>query len=801
MDYYETNVPTTPFNGAMFLDGPPDDADLVHSGYVGSRIRELNIKTSNTNLKAQSLPYVKDAREEVTVCSPACQRTRLEVSASPPVGHSYPGLRVYEDHIDDNGVAWEVAATSSHRFNVKPRLRGSKSSNSVALHSPTRYPDRFRDSQNFNDSAGNRADGARSNFKSPMRSRANLRASLPPFRTVHEVLDSSKQEQQDALDMFDQYGVSRPEGWLTSEKERQQAAGVKTVRVCHSCGGYLHTRARCARCGHEFCVKCRTELVSGLSTNAPGENISKQEAWSRGVTHSRSAANLSEPVLDRDQAFHRLSHLKSSDAVSTYLRGSRCSHGEAEQQAHQQLRHERRQRLEKSHSEGVHPEQRYGCPICHVSNDRPRHSICCIARQSQSGRQLVGQDKTGEDATYNSSSKDSFQSAHRRLEADGGTNGAASVTCGYTAAEQAQKQERHRVMELDEANSNTDAPPSHSNTRGIWHDEDRQSSTRQRLPDPANGPTAHAQQAMEQDTFWVDAEQPGTPQRYNVPQSAASGHQNTPRLTLEGKDLESEVSRSSTSAPGDVVWKTPATSRHMSPSGTDDGMLQPPRNFISDEQTERIMRQQPQVQSPRERGSPAKRADHSTPETAKRSGGKTLESRDSVKATSGWKSPQQTIESSDPSKWKQQLRKLNDTPASRAGSPRFNYSVASPDSERRLRQPPAAAIADGSLRGSPSRPKIDGGKKMTSDLSGGDAEMPISHHICEWRTRYLGLSSAFDKLKIELDTALDQQEGQHIAEEESQRHRYGDDEIEGLTIIVHRRSREDLVLNTDLRDA
>ncbi|OTA06533.1 hypothetical protein A9Z42_0072780 [Trichoderma parareesei] len=230
MDYPELNGPTTPIKDAMFLDGPPDDIDFVRSGYVVSRIRELNVKTSNTNLKAQSLPYVEDAREDVTYCSPACQRTRLEVSASPPVGHSYPGLRIYDDHVDDNGVAWEVAATSSHKFNVKPSLRVSKSSNSVALHSPTPGLDRFRNSQKSNESVVNRADEARSGFKSPMRSRANLRASLPPFQTVHEVLNSSKKEQQDALDMFDMYGVSRPDGWLSRESERQQAAGMKSAQ-------------------------------------------------------------------------------------------------------------------------------------------------------------------------------------------------------------------------------------------------------------------------------------------------------------------------------------------------------------------------------------------------------------------------------------------------------------------------------------------------------------------------------------------------------------------------------------------
>ncbi|OTA06534.1 hypothetical protein A9Z42_0072760 [Trichoderma parareesei] len=316
------------------------------------------------------------------------------------------------------------------------------------------------------------------------------------------------------------------------------------------------------------------------------------------------------------------------------------------------------------------------------------------------------------------------------------------------------------------------------------------------MPGLANGSTAHAQQATEDDTFWTGSERSGTPKRYNVPQSAECGHQNIPRLALEGKELESEVSRSSTSAPGEVVWRTPATSRHISPSGTDDDIPQPQGDAKLDEQTRNTRERQPEVQPPREKGSPVRRADNPIPETGERSGGKTLGSRDAVKATSRGKSPQQTIESSDPSTWKQQLRKLNDTPASRDGSPKRDHTVSSPDFERRLQQFPAAATNDESLPGS----KIDNENKMASDTPGGDSEMPISHHVCEWRTRYLGLSSAFDKLKVELDEALEQQESQRVTEEESQRHRYDDDGIEGLTIIVHRKFREDLVLNTDLKD-
>lgn len=307
MAYPALNNPTTPFKDAISLDGPPDD--LVQSGFVESRIRQLNIMTSKDNLKAQSSPYTTNTREGADFCSPACQRTRLEVTASPPVGHSYPGLRINDNHSDDNRVAWEVASTSAHLFNVKPSLRASRSSNSLGLQSPTRGPSRFRSLRRSNGSVVNQADDTKPSFKPSRRSQANLRASFSTIHTRQETLDSSRKEQQDVLEMFDMYGVSRPEGWLSGERERQQVSGVKTIQVCHSCGGYLHTRTRCARCGHEFCFKCKTELVSGLSTNlAAGrehgqdQHKLKQETWRQGVTHSRSLANLSDPALDGDRS-------------------------------------------------------------------------------------------------------------------------------------------------------------------------------------------------------------------------------------------------------------------------------------------------------------------------------------------------------------------------------------------------------------------------------------------------------------------------------------------------------------------
>lgn len=94
--------------------------------------------------------------------------------------------------------------------------------------------------------------------------------------------------------------------------------------------------------------------------------------------------------------------------------------------------------------------------------------------------------------------------------------------------------------------------------------------------------------------------------------------------------------------------------------------------------------------------------------------------------------------------------------------------------------------------------------KITLTAPDDDSEMRSSHHICEWRSRYLGLSAAFDKLQSELDVALQQQTNLGTGGKElgtaSHNNGYVNYGIEGLTIIVHRRSKEDLVLNTDLRE-
>lgn len=396
-------------------------------------------------------------------------------------------------------------------------------------------------------------------------------------------------------------------------------------------------------------------------------------------------------------------------------------HAEAERQARQKIRHERRHRLEKSYSEMAISEQCSDCPTCHVNSDPTRHSICCVARHSPSRRHVIDQtNKSTEEDTYNTISKDSPKTAVQTLKG---------------------------LLSLH---------------------------------------------TLDQDTFWTCSEDPATSQSATLPHGT-HGNRNTPKPILERASHESidsvDLESYQTSPPDKAIWKTPTI--RISPAGeyNDVPELQQDVRYDDDGNTGE---QQRQGLSHRGIGSPVRKANDWTPKTSE----KGLGSQDSLrKATSASKSPQRSIESSDPSTWKQQLRKINDTPTLMSNSPSKEYTLLASGSQRNLNQPTLERNQAGDVMKEPTIPPV---------TPKSDSEISLGRHVCEWRSRYLGLSDAFDKLKIELDIALEHQASQGISGGElggaSHQHQYDDYGIEGLTIIVHRRSKEDLVLNTDLRE-
>lgn len=71
---------------------------------------------------------------------------------------------------------------------------------------------------------------------------------------------SSTEKCQDAMDILEQYGISRPSGWF-SDGDAGTPDQIKQTKsmlsqICHSCGNPLAFERYCPHCGHDSCMKC-----------------------------------------------------------------------------------------------------------------------------------------------------------------------------------------------------------------------------------------------------------------------------------------------------------------------------------------------------------------------------------------------------------------------------------------------------------------------------------------------------------------------------------------------------------------
>jgi hypothetical protein len=82
-------------------------------------------------------------------------------------------------------------------------------------------------------------------------------------RSLHESSSSksvsSLKRRLDAREIFHDYGISEPVGWLSEGsgiEEPRALSESQANKVCHSCQVRLVFQSQCATCGHGACVKC-----------------------------------------------------------------------------------------------------------------------------------------------------------------------------------------------------------------------------------------------------------------------------------------------------------------------------------------------------------------------------------------------------------------------------------------------------------------------------------------------------------------------------------------------------------------
>ncbi|CAG9998206.1 unnamed protein product [Clonostachys byssicola] len=87
-------------------------------------------------------------------------------------------------------------------------------------------------------------------------------------RSIDSRSADSTTMRQDAREIFDEYGITRPEGWLSEansggddENRIHHPNNITySYRVCHSCRLPIGAGKECPTCGHDSCIKCTSEM-------------------------------------------------------------------------------------------------------------------------------------------------------------------------------------------------------------------------------------------------------------------------------------------------------------------------------------------------------------------------------------------------------------------------------------------------------------------------------------------------------------------------------------------------------------
>ncbi|KAI8952005.1 hypothetical protein F4801DRAFT_577879 [Xylaria longipes] len=117
-----------------------------------------------------------------------------------------------------------------------------------------------------------------------------------------------------ARDMFTQYHISRPSGWLSDIQSGDGNASPRGYcRYCHICSIPTLAPTHCSSCGHRLCEKCKCEVSSG--TPQAHANFSHPSS----PTIARDGSQYASASRTDPEFMERLSQNRNNDRVDTQL--------------------------------------------------------------------------------------------------------------------------------------------------------------------------------------------------------------------------------------------------------------------------------------------------------------------------------------------------------------------------------------------------------------------------------------------------------------------------------------------------
>ncbi|KAK7951735.1 uncharacterized protein PG986_007463 [Apiospora aurea] len=126
-----------------------------------------------------------------------------------------------------------------------------------------------------------------------------------------------------ARELFEQYGVARPSGWLSDEEDLilsgdRNASPRRFCRICHICSARTWSPRACSACGHRFCERCLCEVSEDSEE-----------------THVRFSHHPSRTIKEGG-AKYRPPPLTTPESQSRRQQTSQVLHTEVKSQSHQQ---------------------------------------------------------------------------------------------------------------------------------------------------------------------------------------------------------------------------------------------------------------------------------------------------------------------------------------------------------------------------------------------------------------------------------------------------------------------------------
>lgn len=154
----------------------------------------------------------------------------------------------------------------------------------------------------------------------------------------------AKLKRKSARDLYQQYGISQPPGWLSDDEEDSDLVlsgdGSHSPRVlchvCHVCSHRTSAPSACTSCGHHFCQECICECRDGGVTTT--ERFSHRETTDKNAksyTHEYQRIVKTEHDTDHGSKATQVHH---RDFASNLWRSASRASAKSETSAHHSTR-------------------------------------------------------------------------------------------------------------------------------------------------------------------------------------------------------------------------------------------------------------------------------------------------------------------------------------------------------------------------------------------------------------------------------------------------------------------------------